>query len=80
MEFMMHIQPVAVLTLGVLLLIVSPASAAWVCTAHNDAGQKWTITKPNRAVAAAMARQLCAARGANGGRCVTGCQGDGWGA
>jgi hypothetical protein len=78
----MHIQPVAVLTLGALglLLIASPASAAWVCTAHNHAGQKWTITRPNRAVAAAMARLLCAASGANGGRCVTGCQGDGWGA
>jgi uncharacterized membrane protein HdeD (DUF308 family) len=51
-RLMKHIQPVLWLTIGALLLIASPASASWVCTAHNDTGQKWTVTKPNRAVAA----------------------------
>jgi hypothetical protein len=77
---MKHIQPIFLLTFGALLLIASPASASWVCTAHNDTGQRWTVTKPNRAAAASIARQLCVARGANTGHCVIGCQGGGWGA
>jgi uncharacterized membrane protein HdeD (DUF308 family) len=77
---MKHIQPVLWLTIGALLLIASPASASWVCTAHNDTGQKWTVTKLNRAAAANTARQLCAARDSNTGHCVIGCRGGGWSA
>jgi hypothetical protein len=79
-ELMTHVQLVALLTMGALLLIASPAAAAWVCTARNDAGQRWTITRANRAAAATTARQLCVARGASGKHCVIGCQGGGWGA
>jgi hypothetical protein len=73
-------KPIFWLSIGGLLLIASPASASWVCTAHNDTGQKWTVTKPNRAAAASTARQLCAARDPNTGHCVIGCRGGGWSA
>jgi phage-related tail fiber protein len=75
---MTHAQPVVLVTIAALLLMASPASAAWVCTARNDAGQRWTITRANRAAAAAAARQFCVARGARGNRCTIGCQGGGW--
>jgi phage-related tail fiber protein len=75
---MTHIQPVALLTIAALLLIASPASAAWVCTARNDAGQRWTITRADCAAAATTVRQFCVVRGANGNHCTIGCQGGGW--
>jgi hypothetical protein len=77
---MMHIQPFVLLTIGAILLLASPASAAWVCTARNDAGQKWTITRVDRVAAATTARRLCVARGASGNHCIIGCQGGGWSA
>jgi hypothetical protein len=71
-------QRVALLVVGALVLIASPASAAWVCTARNDAGRKWTVTKENPATAAALARQLYTARGPNNRHCVIDCHGGGW--
>ena len=71
-------QQVALLVISALLLIASPASAAWVCTAHNDGGRKWTVTRENAATAAALARQLCRARDPNTRHCVIDCHGGGW--
>ena len=74
----MYIRAILTLICRAQLLAIRPLLPHGSAIAHNDAGQKWSVTKERRSAGATFARQLCVGSGANGSHCVVRCQGGGW--